>query len=176
MVLTRLALDARNSPVLSFDPRYTSEEFDFNPSYQRGSVWTDSQRVALVKSLLQGLPIGAIFLNRRSLLDPTGVVDGKQRIETIRAFIADNLAVPTEWFDDHDLAKDALRDRLWNNVDAVYYSDLKPRTQRIFGHASVAVYITTFKTEAEERDLYLRINTGGTAHTDADLARARQEP
>lgn len=71
-------------------------QLDVDPPYQRGSVWTSDQRVALVRSWMIGLPAGVIIISDRD--NPNwaaatedvykagaavwAAVDGKQRILT----------------------------------------------------------------------------------------------
>lgn len=97
--LPRLSMRAMSWPAsFYFEVR---DKLDLNPPYQRGSVWDDARRRNLMRSLLMGLPIGSVVLNRRDHAPaPAGstaaahyiaVVDGKQRIETLRA-VADGLA------------------------------------------------------------------------------------
>jgi hypothetical protein len=143
---------------------------DLDPPYQRGHVWTPEQRVALVKTILQGLPFGAIFLNRRDEWDqPIRVVDGKQRIVTIREFLAGGFSIPADWFEIDALQPGAHR------CERVLWKHLTPPTQRRFlNRTTFSVYETLLPTEADEADLYLRINFGGVAQSAADEARARK--
>ena len=62
------------------------------PSFQRKSVWTVSDRKKLIQSILDGYPIPAIFLYKRMSETENGtcvydVIDGKQRIESIFHFL-----------------------------------------------------------------------------------------
>lgn len=62
---------------------------NLSPTFQRKSVWRDRDRDLLIKSLLRGFPIPAIFLYKRNdggrlCFD---VIDGKQRLETIFRFM-----------------------------------------------------------------------------------------
>jgi hypothetical protein len=152
-------------------------ELDLDPPYQRGDVWSDEQRVSLIKSLLQGLPIGVIFLNSRDIMEPVRVVDGKQRILAIRAFLEGSLAVPREWFSDENerpTGPDILSTTKAGSA-LVTGLDLTDSGRLSFElNHPVAVYETSLKTEAQEAELYLRINYGGVAHTEADLVRATE--
>src|SRR5690349_13674949 len=57
--------------------------------YQRGSVWTDEQRIMLIFSILSGTPVPALIVNERprsmwfdkdgGRLPVSAVIDGKQR-------------------------------------------------------------------------------------------------
>jgi len=168
--LERLSLQNLNTPIETFWE--TAYPYVLDAPYQRQSVWSLEQRQNLVRSLLLGLPIGAIFVNDRGY-DPRVrakgyVVDGKQRIETCIMFARDQFPVPASWF----RPKDVLR-RVPGDV-MVLYSGLSLRAQRGFGHAPVAVYVTRLKGEAEERDLYRLINFGGVPQTEEDRARVER--
>src|SRR5690606_33557862 len=59
--------------------------YDLDPPYQRGAVWNVEMQRALWKTLLQKLPIGSIFVNRRGYTDHVmRVIDGKQRLLAMR--------------------------------------------------------------------------------------------
>jgi len=145
---------------------------DFDPPYQRGEVWSEEQRVNLIKSILQGLPIGVVFLNSRDVMEPVRVVDGKQRLLAIRDFLEGRLAVPREWFAGEDERPEHPDVEAGVTSDTITGLDLAPRGIRHFEMNAIATYETSFKTEDEERELYLRINFGGVAHTDEDRERA----
>ena len=59
------------------------------PSFQRGHVWKTKTRAGLVKNMVLGRPIPAIFLYK----EPVGskysynILDGKQRLESLLLFI-----------------------------------------------------------------------------------------
>jgi hypothetical protein len=136
-----------------------------DPPYQRGSVWTEEQRVGLIKSLIQGLPIGALFINERPFPQPRVCVDGKQRLETVAMWRTNQFAVPGEWFDPQDLVPDAVTKLKAFPNSKLRFRDLNDRGQRRqSNHWLTAMYLTHLKTEAAEKELYLRINYGGTPH------------
>lgn len=162
----------------------------FDPPYQRGAVWTLTQKRALIKSFVSNLPTGSIILSvHEECYDHPHVVvvDGKQRIMALREFASGGFSVPREWFDPEDI-KEYARD-----FHFVIWHELSERGRRTFENITLSViefvlsrsYIgkgengqsvwvhndhdTTTRLEAE---VYLLINAGGTAHTDEDLARA----
>ena len=158
---------------------HSADLFEIDPPYQRGSVWSVDQRRGLVKSFLMGVPVPAIVVNRRDqAMGWVGggdgrtfyaVVDGKQRIETIRAWFSGELAVPATWFD---------ADRVVSTVEAddgpyVRFDGLSDTGRRLtdtrFGIPVVEASVTSVAAEAE---LYLLLNGAGTAHSDADMANA----
>lgn len=166
--LTEYQLDTRNSPasdiVRADDEGLPFGGLDLNPPYQRASVWTHEQRVNLIKSLLQGLPIGAVFINDRGD-HVKRVVDGKQRLETLQMWFAGDLRVPREWF------TPAMVEADHDHLHLVGNADLALRAQRFFRNwATIATYWTKLKTVEEEADLYERINYGGTPHDPKETA------
>lgn len=138
------------------------------------------------------LPVGAIVVADLPT-DRSGrvrVVDGKQRIEAMRAFSHDEFAVPGHWYDELDLEDPAARSR------DIYYSDLSGRGRRDFENAQVgciefdseSVYMgrdeqtgksiwhrrTDDEMIAAEADLYGLVNFGGVDQTEADRERAER--
>lgn len=170
-MLKKLNLNHTNRPILHFLSKLDGEDiFELSPSYQRSSVWTTAQRRNLIKSLLMGIPVGAIVTNLRGYDTNKlyAVVDGKQRIETFRSFAAGDLSVPADWFD----AEDVLEAHEEDGVQMVRYGGLARPGQRQFENTPVATLEAQVKGEAAEAEIFLLINSAGTSQTDEDLARA----
>lgn len=159
---------------------------DLDAPYQRGSVWTVDQRRWLIRSVLLGIPVGSILVANTDNGDkPWRIVDGKQRIEAIRAFANDEFDVPASW------ARSG-------GDGTVRWSDLGVRTQRQFrnrqmpsvdfdstyafvlddngafvresgGGAAKRRQLDADEQNTYERCVYLLVNAGGTDHTAADL-------
>lgn len=160
MAIRELSLQNYNRPISMFlEESGAARDFILDPAYQRGSVWTLEQRRNLILSILQGLPIGAVFLNDRRIGE-YAVVDGKQRIETIQMWGRDEFDVPREWFEEDDLGEEVSE-----AANEVFYSQLSDRGRRHMMNYAVATYETHFKgegAEAQELELFERINFGGT--------------
>lgn len=157
-VLKVYQLQPQNNPVMMFvDGKYAGS-YRLDAPYQRGSVWTFEQKQNLVKSLLQQVPLGCLYVNRRDFpSDPDAfVIDGKQRIEALRDFVNDVFWIPGKWLNKEDFAIAP--------IEQVYYSELSKNFKTGFGTSTIQVYWTDLPTEEEERDLYLRVNYGGTPH------------
>ena len=58
----------------------------FIPEFQRNFVWTLVQASRFVESLLLGLPVPGIFLFREPETEKLMVVDGQQRLQSLRRF------------------------------------------------------------------------------------------
>jgi hypothetical protein len=128
-------------------------------SYQRGDVWSDEQRLMLVKSLMMGLPMNAIYVNRRSESDANVyVIDGRQRLTTLRMFVSGELTFPAKWI---PAAERAVAG------DTLTFSQLSRRWQLKLRRSVVAVYETRLVSEAEEAELFLLLNHAGVPHARA---------
>ncbi|MEE1281193.1 MAG: DUF262 domain-containing protein [Acutalibacteraceae bacterium] len=74
---------------------------DLQPSYQRGYVWKDDFKDKLIYSIVKSYPTGNISV--RVLKNPnakgarTEVVDGQQRLTTIRDFVSNQYIIKSEW-------------------------------------------------------------------------------
>jgi hypothetical protein len=165
------------------------DEIIVDAPYQRSSVWTLDQRRGLVKSLLMGLPVPSPIL---SLVDPRAeqhlrVVDGRQRIETVWAFFEDQFTIPGHWVgQDGDLLYSQLPDRARSrlrrdarmgyieaDLRSVYARDVDGLVVRDESGVAVVSRLGDDELLAAEAELFLLVNTSGTAQTDEDLARAR---
>lgn len=160
--------------------------------YQRTSVWTVEQQRGLVKSWLLGVPIPAIIVNDRlngPWWDAHGrgegdaalysVIDGKQRLLAARAWFSGELAVPAWWFPAKDVDpgnivvgynfSDPNAD---DKVMLVYGAFTEAGQRRFENRAALPMATARLGSVEEEAEVYLLVNSAGTAQTDADLARA----
>lgn len=85
------------------------------PKFQRGFVWSKSKQDGFIDTLKRGLPIGMFLLHKKENSDKFSIIDGRQRMTTLKQFeekafeffkednISDEEAI--NFFDkDHDLA------------------------------------------------------------------------
>ncbi|MFF8829346.1 DUF262 domain-containing protein [Streptomyces sp. NPDC015131] len=164
--------------------RVKDGEILIDPPYQRGRVWGEDQRIALVQTWLRGLPAGVVILADRGNGAWTGedpwqtgqgmwaVVDGKQRLTTAVMWFASEFAIPASWLpEDHVETTEATADGPY-----VRHNGLTPKGQRFMErYCSLLVAETKdCATEADEAAFYLLVNGGGTPQTDADIANARR--
>lgn len=173
--LVHIPMAASARPAADMVHSIVKGDVDLDPPYQRGHVWTATQRVALIRSITLGVPIAAIILNDRmgggwpinhDAGEPIyAVIDGKQRLSTLRLWFAGSLAVPAAWFpaDEVDCA----------DGDYLRYSGLTRTAQRRWENRAVLATVTAqLRTLAAEAEVYGLVNGGGTPQTAADMARA----
>jgi len=110
-------------------------QLDLEPPYQRRSVWTRRDRQFFLDTIFRNYPSPAIFLHK-SVSDGGHalyhVVDGKQRIETILAFVNDKVRISDDYGDVRlngkrwsDLQGETeLKQRFWNYQITVEQIDI----------------------------------------------------
>lgn len=183
--IERLSLNTHLWMASHYPARIARGDMLVDAPYQRGSVWTPTQRILLIKSLMLRLPIGVVTLNDRTRppwLDAhpgylssddtqplTSVIDGKQRIETIDKWFKGELAVPASWFDRDDVVSTT------DTADGPYltFDQLtEVGRRRCDMRWSLPANEAQLATVEDEANLYLLINGQGTPQTEEDLARA----
>lgn len=141
--------------------RYISEyNLNLNPDFQRGHVWSEDKRIAYVEYVLKGGKHSRhIIFNHpgwfTNFKGEMTLVDGKQRLESTRRFLNNELSV----------------------FNGVYRKDFtrngKP-CNRISSEFSFKFYINDLATRKELLQFYLDLNTGGVVHTDEEISRVKQ--
>lgn len=176
--LDRLGLSATNRRASELARMVTDGLLNLNPPYQRDDVWSDDQRIGLVRSWLIGLPIPAVILNDRLSTfwdgpndydNPYVCVDGKQRITTAVKWYADGFGVPASWWP----AKDVLAPYDTDDGPYVRFSGLSVPAQRHMQHdALLATVEGKLPSQRVEAEVYMLVNGEGTPQTADDMNRA----
>ncbi|KAE9861864.1 DUF262 domain-containing protein, partial [Escherichia coli] len=99
-----LKRDSNSINIASFWEGYSLNKFNFDPPYQRDSVWDEEKQSFFIDSILRNYPIPPLFLHQK-IDDDTGritfeVVDGKQRLTAIVNFIKGIIISASEENDD----------------------------------------------------------------------------
>jgi hypothetical protein len=177
--LVELRLSATNRTASELASMVRDGWMTLDTPYQRGPVWSHDQRVALIRSFVQGLPVPAIVVNvREKAFGWTGnderyaVIDGKQRLQAAVAWFGGDLAVPASWF-----AAEYVEETV-DTEDGPYVrftglGKAEQMHQRISGFL-MPMCEAKLPTVEAEAEVYLLLNGGGTPQTDDDMARARR--
>jgi uncharacterized protein with ParB-like and HNH nuclease domain len=114
----KIRITTKNFTLREVVDQIAEKDIDLAPDFQRDFVWKQRQRTRLVESVLLGIPLPAFYFNQ----DRDGtyqVVDGVQRLTTIRLFMTD----------DHTLDQSDLE--YLQELDGKRYSDLEPGATRV---------------------------------------------
>ncbi|NOK18830.1 DUF262 domain-containing protein [Corallococcus carmarthensis] len=173
---TILNRESNTITIANFWENHLLGKYNFNPPYQRHSVWTDDKQSFFIDSILRNFPVPPIFLHQH-IDDTTGrtmydVIDGKQRLTSLIRFIENKIPVSNEFNigdtaadnDDHQVAGAYFRD-----LDNESLSDYKKRFWR---YVLPIEYVDTTSTEIID-DIFDRLNRNGEPLTGQELRNAR---
>lgn len=129
---------------------------DYDPDFQRGYVWTISQKRKYVEYLLRGgrssrvicfnHPYWGNFNKRATMI----LMDGKQRLNAVRLFLANKLSV----------------------FNGNYLDDFEDK-QILLNRYDLLFNINNLKTRKEILQWYIDFNSGGTVHTTDDIDKVK---
>lgn len=141
--------------------RETDESEIFIPDYQREMVWTPKQQSRFIESILIKLPVPFIFAADVGQGDREGaleIIDGSQRIRTLDNFLSDKLQLV-------GLTK------LTQAIGMRFRDFSKPRQMR-FKRTTIRVIELTEKADEDaRREMFDRLNSGGTKLTSMEIRR-----
>jgi len=137
---------------------------DLDPDFQREHVWSKEQQIKYVEYILRDGNLSRhIIFNCPGFFDQTDsvvegqmlLIDGKQRLQAARLFIANELPVFGGLY---------RKDFIWQG----------DRTDRMPHHVSFTFYVNDLETRAEILQFYLDLNAGGVIHSGEEIDRVRQ--
>jgi hypothetical protein len=140
------------------------ELIDTSPEYQRRLRWNNRKRSLLIESFLLNIPVPPIFLFEHDY-NEYEVIDGRQRLETIRGFLANNFSLTGLEY--------------WPELERKRYNDLPSVLQKGLLRRSLSAVVLLAETRgvgADELDvrrvLFDRLNTGGIRLNPQELRNA----
>jgi hypothetical protein len=134
------------------------EVLNLRPEYQRRLRWSTAQKSKLIESLLLNIPVPPVFLYE-SEAARYEVMDGQQRLNAVREFIAGEFALTTL--------------PVLKPLSGLRYSRCPPRIKRALDRASLSAIVLLLESETSKaqgrlsltdirRFIFDRLNTGGT--------------
>lgn len=133
------------------------DNLEMNP-FQRGFVWTNKQMDSFIESLLLEYPVPGIFLVKQQADRNLVVLDGQQRLETLRKFYSGVRGNKV-----YKLNLDA--GSKYNNMSYNELSDSDKRTlDDTYIESTIISASTDDSSKASEAiyDVFARLNSGGT--------------
>ena len=134
----------------------------FVPEFQRRFVWKLPQASRFIESLLLGLPVPGIFLFKEPETQKLIVVDGQQRLQTLRSFYAED-------FDDRKFRLTGVA----SEFDRKTYSGLSAsdriRLDDSILHATIFQQTEPGNDRSSIYSVFQRLNTSGTPLTPQEI-------
>lgn len=138
-------------------------KIDFDHIIQRPKVWDRDKKSNLIESMISNYPIPQMFASRKNNPDDSKnnkyfIVDGKQRLSTIKEYLNDEFAL-TElpevvYFDEK------LNEEVTTDVSGLKFSELSEGLQDILNAVMFSIVYFDNLTLEEERTLFLKLNNG----------------
>lgn len=127
-------------------------DLELNPDFQRQFVWDRTRQSLLIESMLLGLPLPSIYLSQYDDGRLT-VVDGLQRITTIRRFLNDELRLTGM-----EYLKQCIGKTFGELKSEKILSDLQIRQ---FNQIQIGCFVIDYRSPDRLKfDLFRRLNTG----------------
>lgn len=134
----------------------TDDESDIHiPSFQRGYVWSKPQADRFIESLLLGLPVPGIFLWKDPETQRLAIIDGSQRLRTLK-FFYEGLLRGSEF----------TLDRVHPDFAGRSYKTLSDSDRRRLDDSIIHASVVRQDVPEDEHSsifyIFQRINTGGS--------------
>ena len=167
-ILNSVNFDTDDKTIQELIDHYEKGRLNLNPAFQRESVWRETQRRRLIRSIYENVPIPSIFLYERAYNGSVvyDVIDGKQRLESIFMFMGlKGFRGKRFWFkatwEEEDKILTAYSD--WNDLE------FKEKSKIL----SYPIQTITIKgTQSEIADIFVRINSTGSKLKPQEIRKA----
>ncbi|UFH60564.1 DUF262 domain-containing protein [Sulfurovum mangrovi] len=151
--------------IAEFWENFQLNKYNFDPAYQRYSVWSEEKQSFFIDSILRNYPVPPIFLHKK-IDDATGkqsfdVIDGKQRLTSIIRFINNEIPATSETDNEGD------------ELAGLYFKDLDKEALHYFKKAFWRYELQIQYVDTEDKELidklFDRLNRNGEALNGQEL-------
>ena len=165
-----LDMDSNKLVISEFYENDKAGKYEYETVYQRDKVWSEEKKSFLIDSILKNYPIPPVFF-RMKIDQDTGitkydVIDGKQRLTTIRDFIDGKIALP------EDFGDDKIGDSELNGATFADLDRFEKYKKQFWRYRIPVIFI-----ETEDKDLiknvFDRLNRNGVPLVPQELRRAK---
>lgn len=143
-----------------------NKDIEIAPDFQRNFIWDKTRQSKLIESILLGLPLPSIYLSQYEDGRLT-IVDGLQRITTIKRFYEDELILTNLEY------LKVCNGKKYSQLEGV----LSPLRIRKFGQTQVMCFVIDYRSPSKLKyDLFRRLNTGGKPLNNQEIRNCLSHP
>ena len=153
-------VETKNTQMSTLIQRIENDEINFAPEFQRSNeVWDDVRQSRLIESMMLRIPLPVFYMDA-SNDGKWEIVDGLQRLNTIKRFVVKDELELT--------GLQIMRDR-----NGQRFSELGRELQRRITEADIVIHQIRKETpEPAIYEIFNRINTGGTPLSTQEIRHA----
>lgn len=164
-----ISIDQKPVPMDTLIRRLKQQSIKLNPSFQRNEVWDSQRRSRLIESIMLKIPLPMFYVAS----DEDGrweVVDGLQRLSTIRNFILGDKDGNQLVLQDLEFLGPILNGKTYKQIEGDKSQQRLINT--IMETEMRFTVINPGTPEAVKRNIFKRINTGGLPLTAQEIRHA----
>ena len=144
--------------IIEIFQKINSKRLILDPEYQRNDIWDIEKKTSFIESLYMGIiipPIYVVEIPSEDLLvgSTYEVVDGKQRLSTIKAFISNELKLKEK---NLEYYADVFGEKTFSEIKEVNSKE----TNEMLSSVLDVYVITTNSPEFTKYDIFSRLNKG----------------
>lgn len=148
-----MEINSKDPDIETIYQRIKREIIDLQPDFQRDLVWNVKKKQGLIDTILRQWEFPPVFLiePNHSESQVYEVLDGQQRLNSIRSFIDDEFPVDGEM---------APQDKFIRSLDGMVFSELPREIKNRFLMRSIRVHYLSDYRKDEPYELFFRLNQG----------------
>lgn len=168
----QISIESKIVPMETLLRRLLQGTIILNPDFQRAEVWTAEKKSQLIESIMLKIPLPMFYVSADEKNNYT-VVDGLQRLSTIRSFVLGDRFLEDK-IEAHRGSGFTLQDmEFWKSYNKSDFNGLPNNIKnRILETELRFTIINPGTPEEVRRNIFKRLNTGGMALSSQEIRNA----